>query len=125
MTPNKHRGEVLITFTDGDGKKEQYIGRMTHSALESIEAVCGPVGEIVERITSGKTSHRDAVRILYYAIVAYGASKGVPVPTMERVGEMIVESGLLNVGGAVSQLVGTAYVGARATDPKAESTPEK
>lgn len=125
MTPNKHRGEVLVTFTDGDGKKEHHIARMTHAALDAIETSIGPVGEILERMTSGKSSYKDTHRILYHAIVAYGTSKGIPTPTMERVGDMILETGLMNVAQATSELLATAFVGAKSSDPKAESTPEK
>lgn len=123
MTPNKHRGEVLIEFRDADGKVEKYIGRMTHSALEGIETSLGPIGEILERLVSGKVSYRDVHRILYFAIAAYAASKGLPAPTQERVGDLIAETGLSGVKDFVSQLVRVAFVGA--AEGKAESTPSE
>lgn len=114
---NPHRGEVKIHLAGRD-----FIMRPTFQALAEIEHLAGAgIVEIANRLIAKQYGVRDAAAIITPAIKAAGEVGA----NYERVGEMVVETGLTNIAPSLLQFVVNAISGGepkKAGEAKAAET---
>lgn len=87
---NKYRGEVNITLAG-----EKYVLRPTFEALCELEERAGePILSIMSGMQDGKIRLKDMALIIWSGMYGYDAASA---PSIDTVGAMILETGLLNV----------------------------
>lgn len=102
MTENKHRGEVEVFLSE-----RPFLMRPTYAAIVEFETTTGyGAVELFKRIDSGRYTHRDIA-----AVLAAGIKATDPLAEPEKVGEMLVETGVLNVIPAVVTFLENALTG--------------
>lgn len=102
MTANPHRGEVEVVLSG-----RPFLMRPNYAAIVEFETVTGfGAVELFNRIHEGRYTHRDIV-----AIVAAGVKAIDPRATDKKVGEMLVDTGVLNVIPAVAMFLENALTG--------------
>ena len=95
---NPHRGEVEITLDD-----QVHVMRMTLGALVSLEALIGPVVDLVERFEAGRANAEDVLAVLLCGLNGNGWSgdadalrlatiRGGYVTAIERAAELLTLS---------------------------------
>lgn len=106
---NPHRGEVEIVLA---GKS--YTMRPTFQALAEIEHLAGAgMVALANRFIAKQYGVRDAAAIIFPAIKATGETGA----SYERVGELVVQTGLTNIAPALLQFVVNAISGGETPKP--------
>jgi len=106
---NTHRGEVDITLGG-----VQYVARLTHTSIASIEKELGRLLTLVERFIKKDIGFTDCFRIIYEGIK--GGTHPSRVPSYDQVCEQVYELGFLKAHQMAESILAPAVAGPQTED---------